>query len=198
MSYTVLDHGEQNTNIFEQRAEATKKAAGIKQMVSNPTEIEVVEGEFESYSAWLEQDEDPEEPQEPDVVESDADAIDQLGESLEDDPLNVLPGHMQDTIQGQPAINKRGYSMIAERFGIEATATIESYPWENEQNRCVAKAEAITEDGKEYTGHATAATEDGDMPAQLIELAETRALKRAVSWASGLGIVAYEELTNEL
>lgn len=36
------------------------------------------------------------------------------------------------------------------------------------------------------------------MPDQIIELAETRALKRATSWASGVGIVSYQELMNEL
>jgi hypothetical protein len=206
MKFTVLDHSRENTNVFDSRAEATEKAAGIKQMVSDPGEIEVLEGSYASYNDWAnarpdEPDVDPEivdhspEPQEPQEAEE---AIDQLGESLEDDPLSILPGHMQDTIQGQPAINKRGYAMIAERFGIEAHSEIVTYPWENEANRCVAKAEAITEDGKTYTGHATASAGDGDMEEQLIELAETRSLKRAVSWASGLGIVAYEELTNEL
>lgn len=136
-------------------------------------------------------------PVEPQAQEA-AEAIDKLGESLEDDPLNILPGHMQDDIQGTPAINKRGYAMIAERYGIEVTTTIESYPWENEENRCVAKAVAITEDGQRYTGHATACKDDSDMPEQIIELADTRAMKRSVSWASGIGIVAYEELSDEL
>jgi len=136
-------------------------------------------------------------PPEPQAQEA-AEAIDKLGESLEDDPLNILPSHMQDDIQGTPAINKRGYAMIAERYGIEVTTTIESYPWENEEGRCVAKAVAITEDGQRYTGHATACKDDGDMPEQIVELADTRAMKRSVSWASGIGIVAYEELSDEL
>ncbi len=132
------------------------------------------------------------------VDESDLDAIDQLGDSLGTDPLDILPEHMVDTIQGQPAVNKRGYAMIAERYGIEVSADIEVYPWENEEGRCVARATAVTEDGREYSGWATASADDGDMNDQIIELAETRALKRGVSWASGVGIVSYQEMAGEL
>ena len=134
----------------------------------------------------------------PDTVESEDDPLAQLGEELGTDPLSILPSHMIDRIQGEPAVNKRGYAMIAERYGIEVTATIRELPWENEEGRCVAQSSAWTDDGKEYSGWATACADDGDMPEQLIELAETRAMKRAVSWASGVGIVSYEELASEL
>lgn len=142
-----------------------------------------------------------------DTTESDAvqktgqeavEAIDELGEELGTDPLSILPSHMVDRIQGQPAINKRGFAMIAERYGISVTADIVTFPWDNPENRCVAKATAVTDDGKEYTGYGTACAEDGDMSDQIVELAETRSLKRAVSWASGVGIVGYQELTQEL
>ena len=136
-------------------------------------------------------------PETPTTPESE-EALDELGESLGTDPLDILPGHMIDKIQGQPAINKRGYAMIAERYGVSVKATIESYPWENEDNRCVASAIATTEDGKEYRDYATASKEDGDMPEQLVELASTRALKRVTGWSTGLGIVSYQELSNQL
>jgi len=126
------------------------------------------------------------------------DPLAQLGEELGTDPLEILPSHMIDNIRGEPAVNKRGYAMIAERYGIEASADVVELPWNNEESRCVAKATAITEDGKEYSGWATACAADGDMEDQLIELAETRALKRCVSWASGVGIVSYQELASEL
>lgn len=130
--------------------------------------------------------------------QSDADALDQLGESLGTDPLSILPGHMIDQVQGQPAINKRGYAMIAERYGVSVKAHIESYPWENEEGRCVARAVATTDEGKEYQDFASASKGDGDMPEQLVELASTRALKRVTGWATGLGIVSFQELSQEL
>ena len=231
-NYTVVDSRNNNTRVFDSRAEAEDKAKGLKGLVDNPSDIEVVQGSYESYEDFEADDGAPEteevnpevvdmtepepeptpadpgtpaakaaqpDPEPPQPTEKEtAEAIDKLGESLEDDPLNILPSHMQDNIQGTPAINKRGYAMIAERYGIEVTTTIESYPWDNEEGRCVAKAVAITEDGQRYTGHATACKGDGDMPEQIVELADTRAMKRAVSWASGLGIVAYSELSSEL
>jgi hypothetical protein len=120
-------------------------------------------------------DESPTEAIEPDTDQSEADleALDELGESLETDPLSILPGHMIDNIKGQPAINKRGYAMIAERYGVSVKAYIESYPWENDDNRCVARAVATTESGKEYQDYATAHKGDGDMPEQLVELVST-------------------------
>ena len=206
MSYTVIDHGAENARVFDERSKAKQKAGGIKQMVDDPSEIEVVEGTYHDYAEYDADDSDdvPKDPgtpaakaAAPETPDAD-DALDQLGESLEDDPLNILPGHMKDTIQGQPAVNKRGYAMIAERYGIAVSARIISMPWDNEEGRAVAHATAETEDGKTYSGHGTACADDGDMEDQLIELAETRALKRAVSWASGIGIVAYEELSDQL
>ena len=140
---------------------------------------------------------DPTPTAKPTTEDTDA-ALEELGDSLETDPLGILPGHMIDHIQGQPAINKRGYAMIAERYGVSVKAYIESYPWENDEGRCVARAVATTDDGKEYQDYATAQKADGDMPEQLIELASTRALKRVTGWATGLGIVSYQELSNQL
>ena len=208
-SYTVLDHGNKNARSFDSRKEADEKAKGVKSMVNDSTQIEVVKGEYEEYADYkaaktdggIQEDTTNVQPvpteTNTDTVDT-TEALDQLGESLNDDPLSILPGHMLDTIQGVPAINKRGYAMISERYGIEVTTTIESYPWDNEEGRCVAKAVAITSEGRRYTGHATACADDGDMKEQIIELADTRAAKRAVSWASGLGIVAYSELSQEL
>jgi hypothetical protein len=47
-----------------------------------------------------------------------------------------------------------------------------------------------------YTGHATArASEDrSNMADNEIPEAETRAMKRAVAWPSGVGLLAWEEL----
>jgi len=196
--YSVIDHGNENVRTFNGRKEAEEKAKGVKSMVKDSTQIEVVKGSYQDYNDYEAAPEDTSKEYATTETVETSEALDQLGESLNDDPLSILPGHMLDTIQGVPAINKRGYAMIAERYGIEVTTTIESYPWDNEEDRCVAKAVAITSEGRRYTGHATACKEDGDMKEQIVELADTRAAKRAVSWASGLGIVAYSELSQEL
>ena len=179
--------------------------AGSNEDIDNRTDddVEVIDTTDEELAeAYQEKDKADEEIAEgantvPDVKET-QDALDQLGESLETDPLSILPGHMIDNIKGQPAINKRGYAMIAERYGVEVKSEMVSFPWENDENRAVAKAVAKTEDGKEYQDYGTAREGDGDMKEQLVELASTRALKRVTGWATGLGIVSYQELSQEL
>jgi len=168
---------------------------------NNDAGAEVVEEAVGSTPPPTDENEPTPEPVEsdlPDDTSSADDPLAQLGEELGTDPLDILPSHMIDKIQGEPAVNKRGYAMIAERYGIEAKAEVVEMPWENDEGRCVAKATATTEDGKEYSGWASACASDGDMSEQLIELAETRSLKRCVSWASGVGIVSYQELSGEL
>jgi len=213
MTYTIIDHGNENTRTEPARSDAEDKAKDLKMMVDDPTEIEVVQGDYENYEDYQNDSDDSESEDEPvpvpteapeDVIDAEPtetavdDPLDELGESLGTDPLSILPGHMIDQIQGQPAINKRGYAMIAERYGVEVQAHIEQYPWDNDEGRCVARAVAETEDGKTYQDHATACEGDGDMSEQLVELASTRALKRVTGWATGLGIVSYQELSKEL
>ena len=223
MSWIVKDLNKGTTREVDSRSKAEEKKSNLEALgaeieiipPSEDVEPEVVDqtdetvadgGSMETQAVAESHDQPtPEELEnDPDIITSVEDleqteeAIDQLGESLGTDPLSILPSHMVDTIQGQPAVNKRGYAMIAERYGIEVSATIEQFPWDNDEGRCVARATAVTEDGREYSGWATAAAEDGDMADQIIELAETRALKRAVSWASGVGIVSYQEMVGEL
>lgn len=132
-------------------------------------------------------------------VSESIEAIDKVKQSgLDTDPLSVLPGFMVDSIQGAQAVNKRGYAMIAERYGIAVTTEMINSPWDNEEGRVVMKATAITEDGREYNAYGTACASDGDDKANLIELADTRSQKRAIQWASGYGIVGYQELTGQL
>lgn len=117
---------------------------------------------------------------------------------LDTDPLSVLPGFMVDSIKGTQAVNKRGYAMIAERYGIEVSTKMIESPWDNDEGRVVCKATATTDSGKTYNAYGTACESDGDDSANLIELADTRSQKRAVQWASGFGIVGYQELTGQL
>jgi len=211
MTWTIKDTKRGNEREADTRAEAEETKINLISLGASPEQIEVIppnaksDGGTEtvepdvvdnSEPATVQTETTPENT--PEITQQDLQAIDELGESLGTDPLSILPGHMIDTIQGQPAVNKRGYAMIAERYGIGVSARVVQFPWDNDEGRCVAHARAETEDGREYSGWATASAEDGDMSDQLIELAETRALKRAVSWASGVGIVSYVELTGEL
>ena len=124
-------------------------------------------------------------------------------DSLLSDPLDVLPDYMIDVVEGQPTINKRGYAVIAEHFGIVVQSEAITTAGETDHEYAEFKARAWKkDDGPEcaYTGHATArASEDRQgLADNLNEMAETRAMKRAVAWASGLGILAWEELAGQV
>ena len=116
------------------------------------------------------------------------------------DPLSVMPGHFVDTIQGVPTINRKGYAVLAEHFGVSVKAEPVTLPSETDFEYAEFRAVATTEEGAEYSGFGSAHIDrmDGDDPHLLGELAETRALKRATAWATGVGITAYTEMTNSL
>ena len=116
------------------------------------------------------------------------------------DPLSVMPGHFVDTIQGVPTINRKGYAVLAEHFGVSVKAEPITLPSETDFEYAEFRAVATTEEGAEYSGFGSAHIDrmDGDDPHLLAELAETRAMKRACAWATGVGITAYTEMTNSL
>jgi hypothetical protein len=119
------------------------------------------------------------------------------------DPLDVVPEYMITQVDGQPTINKRGYAVIANHFDIAVRSEAITTAGETDHEYAEFKATAWQkEDGPEqgYTGHATArASEDRrGIENNLNEMAETRAMKRAVAWASGVGILAWEEMVEYL
>lgn len=89
--------------------------------------------------------------------------------------------------------------MIANHFDIAVQSEALTTAGETDHEFAEFKATAWKRgDGPEegYTGHATARrTEDRrGIENNLNEMAETRAMKRAVAWASGVGLLAWEEM----
>ena len=143
---------------------------------------------------------DDKEIPEVDELES-AGGLDELSnKDITTDPLSVMPGHFVDTIQGVPTINRKGYAVLAEHFGVSVKAEPVTLPSETDFEYAEFRAVATTEEGAEYSGFGSAHIDrmDGDDPHLLAELAETRAMKRACAWATGVGITAYTEMTNSL
>jgi len=141
-------------------------------------------------------DETPTEP-----IESDTDGLDAVAEKdIATDPLSVMPQHFVDNISGVPTINRKGYAVLAEHFNVSVTAEPVTLPSETDFEYAEFRAVATTEDGQEYSGFGSAHVDrqDGDDPHLLAELAETRAMKRATAWATGVGITAYSEMSNSL
>lgn len=189
--YTLIDHTQDKKNHFDDKEKAENNRDLLK---SEGHDVELQD----QYSADGGTKPQPTET----TVEKMGDAVDAIDEiqdsGIDTDPLTVLPGFMTDTIQGAEAVNKRGYAMIAHQYDIEVSVDMLQSPWDNEEGRVVCKAVATTDGGKDYAAYGTACEGDGDDASNLIELADTRAQKRAVQWASGFGIVSYQELTGQL
>lgn len=128
----------------------------------------------------------------------DTDALDQLGESLDTDPLDVLPGYMITRVEGKPTLNKRGVSVLAYHFGIDVLEReVIAYPHEHDYETAVVEIMVEGEDGRRFSGIGEAHVDHTDKH-QLLRMAETRAYKRAVIFATGTGIVGYNEIMESL
>jgi hypothetical protein len=135
-----------------------------------------------------------------DAIESDnatvdSDVVEKLPDKppVDEDPLTWIPGEFTDTIDGSVAINRKGFEVMAHHYGIETRSKI----LERSADMVVVKATAIKDDGRKYQAHGSAAEARGDDRGLLVEMADTRARKRALSQATGVGMVAVSELMNE-
>ena len=119
--------------------------------------------------------------------------------NLTDDPFAWMPGDFVDTIDGTPTINRRGYAALGRKFGISAPdITVHVGPEETDHTYCRVQATVEDDEGRTYQNHGSASVERGDDATLLLELAVTRGRKRALAGATGVGLIAVEELKNEL
>ena len=119
--------------------------------------------------------------------------------NLTDDPFAWMPGDFVDTIDGTPTINRRGYAALGRKFGISAPdITVHVGPEETDHTYCRVQATVKDDEGRTYQNHGSASVERGDDATLLLELAVTRGRKRALAGATGVGLIAVEELKNEL
>lgn len=138
---------------------------------------------------------------EPADTAAEPDPVEQVPDdpNLTDDPFAWMPGDFVDTIDGTPTINRRGYAALGRKFGISAPdITVHVGPEETDHTYARVEATVVDDDGREYVNHGSASVERGDDATLLLELAVTRARKRALAGATGVGLIAVEELKNEL
>jgi hypothetical protein len=146
---------------------------------------------------------DYDEPNHPEQTESDDDDGDSAdgattnipeNPDIDKNPVEWLPDHLIDTVEGVPTISRKGYCIVCQQYGvsIESESIVRSSDTEFEYAEF--RAVAVDSDGKAYSGFGTAHVERGDDPYLLNELAETRAMKRAATWATGVGLTAVEEM----
>lgn len=144
-----------------------------------------------------ETDEPTPEPAEPEP-ESTGSTYDLPERSVSDDPLQWVPGDFIDSIDGTRAINRKGFAVLGHFYKIETSSEVVVSPEETDFEFCRVKAVATTKDGREYEAQGSAHVDRGDDSYLLLEMADTRAKKRALADATGVGAVAVAELKNEV
>jgi hypothetical protein len=180
----VLDADNGETREFDQRAEAERTKADLEDLgltveLTHETQAEPVS--------------DGGEVAVPD--QADGEATDLLASpDVSEDPLSWMPSHFIDHIEGIPAINRKGYAVLAEHYDISVTAEPLTIPSESDWEYAEFRAVATTPDGREYSGFGSAHIDRGDDKVLLGEMAETRAVKRATANATGVGMTAVSEM----
>jgi hypothetical protein len=136
-------------------------------------------------------------PRSPDVDPGSGDGETDLPErNVGDDPLKWLPGEFVDTIDGSPAINRKGFEVLSHFYEVDVSADLQVTPEDTGHEYARVKATAEI-DGRTVEAFGSAHVDRGDDSYLLLEMADTRARKRALSIATGAGAVAVEELKNE-
>jgi hypothetical protein len=200
--FIVRDTDRGNERPVESRAKAEEVAEELRGMGAS---VEIIPPGEEDNVDVVEHDETPTEANtvEPDTPGTDdeqplGDALAELGESLETNPLDVLPGYMITHVDGKPSLNKRGVSVLAYHYNISVVdREIVAYPHENDFTTAVVEITVQDGDGREFVGVGESHVDETPKH-QLLRMSETRAYKRAVIFATGTGIVGYQELMEEL
>lgn len=137
----------------------------------------------------------PVEPDEGPATDSADAATDDLPErDVGTDPITWMPNDFVDRIDGSPAVNRKGFEVLAHFYEIDVEADLEVPPEDTGHEYCRVEAVATTPDGRVCEAYGSAHVERGDDKTLLLEMAGTRARKRALSIATGVGACAVEEL----
>jgi len=118
--------------------------------------------------------------------------------SVAEDPLNWVPGEFVDEIDGSMAINRKGFEVLSHFYDVDVHTELQVPPEETGHECCRVKATAETADGRECEAFGSAHVDRDDDKVLLLELADTRARKRCLSIATGVGAVAVAELKSSV
>ena len=218
--FTLINHRGEKTKTFSDRATADEKRGDMIGLGADPGDFEVVQGAYENYAEYADEldtvgnqrasDADNDVAQsdggtEAEVVESDPDVVDESvtdqlpddGPSISEDPLTWMPNEFIKTVDGSPTITRKGYEVLAHHYDIQGGTQMVVSPVETEMDYAVHKATVTDVDGEEYSAYGEAHASDNGVE-NIVRMSDTRAYKRAVSRATGVGTVAIEELQNDL
>lgn len=119
------------------------------------------------------------------------------GRTVAVDPMTWIPDEFVDWIDGTPAINRKGFEVLGHFYDVDVETEVQVGPADTDFEYCQVKATATTAGGRRCEALGSAHVDRGDDPKLLLEYADTRARKRALSIATGVGAVAVEELKTE-
>ena len=217
--YTVLDHANERTFPNLSHDKADERASGIKMMISDPSEVEVVEGVYEEYSDYDGRSDggedmnvevvDMTEKTDGGTTQADpgtpaAKAADPRQGSettndsptLQEDPIGYLKNinkEFVNKIKGNDAISKRGFRYIQAELDI--TTESEVVGWTDDPYGVVVWARAELQDGRAAEAHGEGYPgERGMDKAEWVRYADTRAKNRALSDLTSAGALAVDEL----
>jgi len=199
MSVILVNERKETEREFDSRAEAEDQKSKLIELGMSPDDLEIrvsdeTKADGGTQDVEVVADDTPTEEAKP--TQADSDALEQR--SVTDDPFEWLPGHYVDHIEGEPAINRQGYAVLSQFYDINVTSDVVVGPEETNFEYCRCEATAYDSDGNEYRAHGSAHVDRGDDKHLLLEMADTRATKRVLAVATGVGAVAVEELKNEL
>ena len=208
--YTVVDWTAENVKTAEDAKQANDMADTAREFGSDDVEI-IGPGENTDYIVDLSDGdadgssgEETDAP-EPEIIETetvDPETPDDLPDrSVADDPIEWLEragGDFVDWIDGSAAINRKGFEVLSHFYDVDVASDCVTAPEDTDFTYCRCKATATTADGRTCEAHGSAHFDRGDDPSTLLEYADTRARKRALSIATGVGAVAVEELQAEV
>lgn len=192
-AWTVHDPDNDNTKHFDTRADAEDR-------MEKAAELDI---DADLYPPGELPGEDSPEPLEAEVVEDqlepDAEPEYDLDKrNVGEDPIDWVPSDFVDHIDGTPAINRKGFEVLAHFYDVDVEVSLEVPPEETDFEFCRVKATATTPDGRTCEAYGSAHVDRGDDKEILLEMSGTRARKRALSIATGVGAVAVEELRSEM
>jgi len=193
--FIVRDTDRANERPVESRAKAEEVAEELRGMGAS---VKIIPPGEEDNVDVVEHGETPREANtvEPDTPDTDGYDLPDDGPSVDEDPLVWMPDGFTDTIDGSVAINRKGFEVLAHHYSIQCETELCADL--TTDSRVTFKAIATDADGDTYSAFGSASNERGDDAGLLVEMADTRAYKRAISRATGVGMVAVEELQNEL
>lgn len=197
--FKLVDSHTGKTRYFDSRSEAQDAKEDLEGLTEGELTIERVDGQEVAQAPEVVEDAQNDAQEQEQAMDTQEQSSPLLQEpSVDTDPLDILPSYMITMVDGKPSLNKRGVSVLAYHYDIDVEShDVVAYPHETDFEAAIVKTIVAGPDGRNFVGSGEAHVDETPKH-QLLRMAETRAYKRAVIFATGTGLVGYQELMEEL